>query len=123
MYRLNPPYHGYQITNEKRIYPIDRNLVEDQLEDFYTIFNDEDEDVIYSDKTFKEVVVNFVGIESSCNNCYAIFPSKSKLHNHLETGCWEIAFPFILLKAISSISIIASKTIYQSFGFKLIFKD
>lgn len=69
------------------IYQVDGDPVDNQPKDFYTTFFQQDEDVTYTDKSFIEVVVNFVRIKALCNKCRATFSSKTKLHYHLKTGC------------------------------------
>lgn len=118
-YQFGPLHRGYQRTDNKKIYQIDGNLVEDQPEDFHTIFDDENEDVNYSDKDFKEVAVNFVGIKTSCNKCRAIFPSWSKLHHYLRGDWWEVTFLSLSTEAIFPIPIIVYKAVYQVFSLDL----
>ncbi len=65
-YQSNPPYYGYQRLDEKGVYQVDENPVDDQPEGFYTTIEDEDDEMTYSDKGFDEIAVNFVGIETSC---------------------------------------------------------
>lgn len=91
LYQLNQPYRGYQKADKKRVYQIDNDVMEDQPERFHTTFKTEDEEVTYSDKGFNKVFVNFVRIEAICSKCHSFFPSKSKLYNHIKTGCIEEA--------------------------------
>ncbi len=92
-YQSNLPYCGYQKTDKKTVYQLDKNQIKNQPKGFYTIFNEDDEDVIYADVDFKEVVVNFVGIEALCSKCRATFPSKTKLYHHLKSGYQEVTSP------------------------------
>lgn len=46
-YQSGPFYCGYERTNEKGVYQVDGDLVEDQPKDFYITFDDEGEDVTY----------------------------------------------------------------------------
>ena len=87
--------------------------MEDQPEDFYTTFDKNDEDITYADEGFKEVAINFVRIKTLCNNCRAIFPSKSKLHHHLNSGCQKVTSPFLPTELAFVISIIAFKAVHQ----------
>ena len=121
-YQSSPPDCGHQKTDEKGVYQIDRDLVEDQPEGFYTIFGDEGEDVTYSDKGFEEVAVNFVGIETLCSKCHATFPSKSKFHHHLRSNYREVTSPSLPAEATSPIPIIASKAVHQFFSSGLAFR-
>ena len=121
-YQSNPPYCGYQKANEKEVYQVDKDAVENQLKGFYNTFEEKNDDVTYSDKGFDKIAVNFVGIETSCIKCRTTFPSKLKLHNHLKNGCLEMSSIALLAQAALSISIIASKTIDQSFGLGLVFR-
>lgn len=61
--------------------------MKDQSEGFHTTFDEDGEDITYSNKGFDGVIVNFVGIETSCSKCYSSFPSKLKLHKHIKVGC------------------------------------
>ena len=121
-YQSNPPYCGYQKVNEKGVYQVDKNPVDDQSESFYTTFGDEGDEMTYSDKGFDKITMNFVKIETLCFRCHTTFPSKSKLHNHLKSGCLKTSSPSLPAQATSSISIITSKIIYQSFGSGLAFR-
>lgn len=96
--------------------------MEDQLERFYTTFNTDGEDVTYSDEGFDKVIINFVGIEISYSKCYSSFPSKSKLHKYIKTGCIKEALPSSSTQPSSSIPIIASMAVHQSFGSGLAFR-
>ncbi len=80
------------------------------------------DEVSYSDEGFDEVAINFVGIETSCTKCRATFPSRSKLHNHLKSGCLETISPSLPVQAPSPIPVITSKAIHQSFGSGLAFR-
>lgn len=95
--------------------------MESQFKDFYTIFDNEDEDVTYSNDGFKEIAVNFDRIKASYNKCCANFFIKSKFYNYLRDDCRKVAFLFILPKTTFSIPIIASKAIHPSFGSGLVF--
>ncbi len=96
--------------------------MENQHEDFYNTFEEESDNVTYSNESFDEIAVNFVGIEASCIKCRAIFPSRSKLYNHLRSGYLEISLTTLPTQAVSSIPIIASKIVYQSFSLGLAFR-
>ncbi len=87
-------------------------MVENQPESFYNTFEEEGNDVTYSEEGFDKIAVNFVDIKVSCIKCHATFPSRSKLHNHLKSGCLERSLPALPTLAASSIPIIASKTVY-----------
>lgn len=114
MYQLNPPYCNYQKINKKRVYQVDRNLIEDKPKGFSIIFNDESKDHTYSDKGFKKVAINFVRIEASCNKCCTTFSLKLKLYNHLRSGCQEVTSPFFLLRLLLP-SLSLSLRLYTSF--------
>lgn len=96
--------------------------MEDQPEGFHTTFDADGEDFTYSDEGFDEVVVNFVGIETSCSKCHSSFPSKSKLHKHIKAGCVREALPSSSTQLSSSIPVIASMAIHQSFSSGLAFR-
>ena len=96
--------------------------MENQPEGFHTTFNADGEDVTYSDKGFDEFVVNFVEIETSCSKCHSSFPSKSKLHKYIKAGCVKEALPSSSTQPSSSIPVIASTAVYQSFSSGLAFR-
>lgn len=96
--------------------------MDDPLEDFYTTIEDEADEMTYSDEGFDKIAVNFVEIEASCSRCHTTFPSKSKLHNHLKSGCLDTPSPSFPAQAALSIPIIASKAVHQSFGSGLVFR-
>ena len=121
-YQSNPSYCSYQKTNKKRVYQVDENTVENQLKGFYTTFDKENDNVIYSDKDFDKIAINFVGIEALCIKCCATFLFRLKLHNHLKNNYLEMILPVFFTQVASSIPIIASKTIHQSFGSGLAFR-
>lgn len=85
--------------------------MEDQLEGFQTIFDINRKDVVYSDKCFNEVIVNFVGVEVSYSRCHSSFPSKLKLHQHIKAGCRGKGLPSSSTQLSLSILVIASMTI------------
>lgn len=62
------------------IYQVDHKTIEDQPKSFQTTINIDKEDVVYSDESFDEVIINFVNIETSCSKCHSYVLSKSKLH-------------------------------------------
>lgn len=68
--------------------------MKNQPEDFYTTFEDEEGDVIHSDKSFDKIIVNFVEIETICLKCRSFFFSKSKLHKYVKTGYVKEALLF-----------------------------
>lgn len=86
--------------------------MEDQLEGFHTTFEIEDEEVTYSNKGFNKVFVNFVEIEATCSKFRSSFFLKSKLHNHIMTGCVGEALPSSSPQPALSIPIIVSKAIH-----------
>ena len=86
-YQSNPPNRGYQKINEKGVYQIEDEDTDQHPEGFYTTFEQESEEVQYSDEGFDEMDANFVGIESSCGKCGVPFSSKYLLHKHLKDGC------------------------------------
>lgn len=94
-YQSNLPYRGYQKAEKKRVYQVHGGPAKNQPESFYTIFENKSKNVIYSDKGFEEVTVNFVGIETLYNNYSATFFFRSKLHNYLKKGRLELTLsPF-----------------------------
>lgn len=121
-YQSNPSYRGYQKTDEKRVYQLDADPVENQLEGFYTTFDKNDKEVTYADKGFEEVAVNFIGIEALCNKCRTMFLSKSKLHHYLKSDCQEVTSAYLSAELASAIPVIASKAVHQSFVSRLAFK-
>lgn len=112
LYQSSSPYRGYQKIDEKGLYQIDKDLVKGQPKGFYTIFDDVSKDVTYSDKDFKKIAVNFVGIKTSYSKYRATFPSRSKLYHHLRSNCQEVTSHFFPAKATFPIPIIASKAVH-----------
>lgn len=55
--------------------------------------------MVYLDKDFEEVAVNFVEIKTLCTKYYTTFPSKSKLYNHLKNSYLQVASPFFSVQA------------------------
>lgn len=96
--------------------------MKDQLESFYTIFDANGEDIIYLDKSFDKVIVNFIGIETFCLKCHSSFPLKSKLYKHIKTGCIGEALPSFSTQLFLSIFVIVSMAVHQSFGLGLAFR-
>lgn len=64
MYQSNSSYCNYQKINKKRVYQVNEDLIEDQPKGFCITFDDESKDHTYSNKDFKKVAINFVGIEA-----------------------------------------------------------
>lgn len=85
-HQSNPLYRGYQKTNKKEVYQVEKDLIKDQPKGFYTIFEDKSNNLTYSDKGFNKIAVNFVATETLCTKCCATFPSRLKLYNHWKTG-------------------------------------
>ena len=123
-YQSNPPDRGYQRSNEKEIYQIEDKDTEQHPEGFYTTFEQEGEEVQYSDKGFDEVNANFVGIKSSCGKCGAPFSSRSLLHKHLKDGCVGPLQPSLpgTPASTSPIPIITSKSVVPAMGSGLAFR-
>ena len=123
-YQSNPPNRGYQRSNEKGVYQIEDEDTGQHPEGFYTTFEQEGEEVQYSDEGFDEVDVNFIGIESSCGKCGAPFSSKSLLHKHLKDGCNSPLQPSALdaPRPTSPIPIITSKSVVPAMGSGLAFR-
>lgn len=121
-YQSNLLHYGYERNNEKRVYQVDNNLIDNQSESFYIIFELKEGDVNYLDKGFDKDVVNFVEIKTVCSRCYRSFSSKSKLHNHIKVSCLKESFLASFTQPSLSISIIVSKARHQSFKLSLIFR-
>lgn len=98
------------------VYQIDSDATEQQPEGFHTTFEPEKEEFSYSDEGFDEVFINFVGIEAVCSKCRSSFPSKSKLHTHIKSGCVKKTLPSASPQPSSSIPVIVSKTVHTSLG-------
>lgn len=96
--------------------------MEDQLEGFYTIFDIDRKDVIYLDKSFDEVIINFVEIETFCSKCHSSFLLKLKLYKYIKAGCVEDALPSFFTQPFSSIPVIAYTVVHQSFDSSLAFR-
>lgn len=121
-YQSNLPYRGYKKIDKKKAYQVDECPLEDQLEGIYITFEDKSNNVAYLDKGFNKIAVNFDGIEALCTKCRTTLPSKSKLHNHLKSGCLEMTLPFLPTQTALFIPIIASKAVHQFFGSGLVFR-
>ena len=123
-YQSNPPYRGYQRSNEKGVYQISDEDADPHPEGFYTSLDHEGEEVQYSDERFDKVDANFVGVETSCGKCGAPFSSKSRLHKHLKGGCISSLQPSISGAPApnSPIPIITSKSVVPAMGSGLAFR-
>ena len=122
-YQSNLPSRGYHKNNEKRVYQVNDEEADPHLEGFYTILEQESEEMQYSNKGFDEVDANFVCIETSCGKCGAPFSSKSRLHKYLKDGC-VISLQHSLLGApspSSPISIITSSSVLPAMSLGLAF--
>ena len=86
-YQSGPTQRAYQHAEEKEVYQVDSDAIEQQPEGFHTTFEPEEEELAYSHEGFDEGFVNFVGIEAVCSKCHSSFPSKSKLHIHIKSEC------------------------------------
>lgn len=58
-YQSNPPYRGYQKVNDKVLYQVDKDSVNDQPQGFYTIFGHKGNEITYLNKDFDEIAVKF----------------------------------------------------------------
>lgn len=69
--------------------------------------------------------MNFIGIETVCIKCNASFSSKSKLYKYLKASCVGAmeALLFLPTSSTSPIFIVKSKSIFQSLGSGLAFRD
>lgn len=87
------------------------------------MFDPEDEEVDYSEEGFKEVIANFLGIETVYSKCSSFFSSKSQLHKHLKAGYAGVvqAMPLPLTQPASPIPIVESKAMTPSLGSGLAF--
>ena len=72
---------------EKGVYQLNDENFENRPEGFYTTFDPKGKEVDYCDKDFKEVIANFVRIETVFSKCSSSFPSRLQLHKHLKAGC------------------------------------
>lgn len=105
---------------EKKIYPIDNEDTEQELERFYTILEPKEKELTYSDEGFNEVYVNFVGIETIYFKYHSLFPLKSKLHTHIKSECMKETLSFAFLQPSLSIPVMVLKAVHISLrlGFK-----
>lgn len=85
-YQLGQSQCIYQYTVEKKVYQVDEKDFENRSQNFYTIFDLVGKGVNYFDKGFKELIANFVEIETFCSRCNSSSPLKSQLHKHLKAG-------------------------------------
>lgn len=122
-YQSRKSQRAYQHAEEKGVYLVDNGDFKNRLKSFYMTFNPVVEEVDYSDKGFKEVIANFVKIETICSKCNSFFPSQLQLHKHLKTG-WTGAVqatPLPFTQSTSPIPIIKSKAIIPSLKSDLAF--
>ena len=122
-YQSNLLYFGYQKNNKKGVYQITDKDTDLHPKGFYTTFEQEDGEVLYSNEGFEKVDANFVDIESSCGKCGAPFSSKSLLHKHPKDGyisSLQASLPGTLAP-ISPIPIITSKFVVLAVGSGLAF--
>lgn len=76
---------------------------------------DEKEGITYLNKSFHEIVINFVEIEIVYSKCHSSFFSKLKLyHKYIKVNCIEKALLAFLTQFSLYISIVVSKTRNQS---------
>ena len=77
------------------------------------------------DEGFKEVIANFVKIETGCSKCSSFFPSKSQLHKHFKARCARAVqdTPLSPTQPASPIPIVESKAIILLLGSGLTFRD
>lgn len=61
--------------------------MEDQPEGFHTTFDVDKKNITDSDEDFDEIVINFVGIKTSCSKCHSSIPLRSKLYKYIKVGC------------------------------------
>ena len=122
LYEANQPYRSYLKPDEKGVYQVVDKTMEDQPEDFYTIFDANGENVAYLDEGFDEVVINFVGIETSYSKYHSFFPSRSKLHKHIKAGGVREALPSSSTQLFSLIPVVVSTAVHQSFASGLAFR-
>lgn len=111
-YQSNQPYRSYPKPDKKEVYQVNDKTMKDLPENFYTIFDEDREDVAYSDKSFDEDVVNFVRIETFCSKCHSSFPLRSKLHKHTKAGYVREALPSSSIQPSLSIQVIASMIVH-----------
>ena len=123
-YQSNLLYCGYQRINNKEVYQVTDGDTNQHPEGFYTPFEQEGKEVLYSDKAFDEMDANFVGTESSYGKCGAPFFSKSLLHKYLKDGCISSlqTLLFGILAPISPIPIITLKSVVPAIGSGLAFQ-
>lgn len=95
--------------------------MEDQLEGFHITF-DTNGNVTFPDEGFDEVVVNLVRIETFYLKCHSSFPSRSKLYKHIKASYIGETSRSFSTQFSSSILVVASMAVYQSFGSSLAFR-
>lgn len=99
-------------------------ILKNQPKGFYMAFEAKREEINYLDKDFDKVVMNFVGIETACAKCKTFFSLKSKLYKHLKAGCIKtVQTSLPLTPPTLLILIVESKSIPQSLGTGLVFRD
>lgn len=87
-------------------------------------FEAKKEEINYLDKDFNKVVMNSIWIEMVYTKCNIFFFLKSKLYKYLKTGCMKIIQALLFLAPlVLPIFLIESKSILQSLGIGLVFRD
>lgn len=78
------------------------------------MFEDEEGDITYLDKSFDKVLVNFMGTKTTYLKCHSFFLSKLKLYKQVKAGYIKKTLPPSFTQPSLSIPIIMSKIIHQS---------
>lgn len=123
-YQSRQSQYAYQYAEEKRVYQNNNKNFENHCKSFYITFDSVDKEVNYSEKSFEEVIINFVGIEIVCLPCNSSFFSKLQLHKHLKAGYTKVmqAMSFIPTQPALSIFIVKLKVIISLLGLNLAFR-
>lgn len=123
LYQSKQSQYVYQYIKEKKIYQINEKDFKNRPQGFYTTFDSIGEKVNYFNKDFKEVIANFVGIETVYLRYNSSFSFKLQLYKYLKASCVGTIQTtlFSLTQSILSISIVELKVIIPSLGLGLVF--
>lgn len=75
--------------------------MKNQQKKFYTTFKTEKKDIIYLDKGFDKIIINFVRIEIIYSKYHMFFFSNFKLHKQIKASYAEKVFLFFLFSFFS----------------------
>lgn len=78
LYQSGQSQYVYQRAEEKEIYQVDNKVLEELEEELL------DGEIYYTNEHYNELQVNFVRIESVCDQCTTVFHFQSALQKHIK---------------------------------------